>query len=67
MALSHPNPFMPLGEIQTGIIPVDFGDKMVSEKPEGFAISQIWIWSLAILFANYLTFDHLFNFSESFV
>lgn len=43
MALSYPNPFMPLGEIYTGIISVDFGDKVVSEKPVGFAVNPIWI------------------------
>lgn len=43
MALSYPNPLMPQGEIYTGIIRVDFGDKMVTEKPVGFAVNQIWI------------------------
>lgn len=43
MALSYPKPFMPQGEIYTGIIHVDFGDKMVSEKPAGFAVNRIWI------------------------
>lgn len=43
MALSYPKPFMPQGEIYTGIICVDFGDKMFSEKPVGFAVNQIWI------------------------
>lgn len=59
MALSYPNPFMPPGEIYTGIISVDFGDKVVSEKSVGFAVNQIWIWPLAPQFTNYLIFDNL--------
>lgn len=65
MALSYPNPLMPQGEIYTGIIRVDFGDKMVTEKPVGFAVNQIWIWSLDPLFTNYLTFYYWLNFSKS--
>ena len=61
MALSYPNPFMPPAEIYTGIISIDFEDEVFSEKPMGFAVNQICIWSLAPQFTNYLIFDSLIS------
>lgn len=43
MAFSYPIHSCPWGEIYTGIISVYFGDKLVSEKPLGFVVNQIWI------------------------
>ena len=57
--LSYPNPFMPPTEIYTGIISLDFGDEVFSEKPMGFAVNQICIWSLAPQFTNYSFFYNL--------
>lgn len=50
MALSYPKPFMPQGEIYTGIIHVDFGDKMVSELRALQSIrSGFDLWLLCLL------------------